>query len=106
MRNLPSMLIAAAIAVGAASAASAQPPVAMAPFAGMPVSDLDLAAIRGSGVPFASPTRRQVAGLADLQSQFDARMFGVVARVQMDVWWGSEGATLIAQEVRANLPIE
>ncbi|HVF93518.1 MAG TPA: hypothetical protein VM900_04320 [Sphingomonas sp.] len=104
MRNSTSIVLAVAAAIGLGSTARAEPPATLAPFAGSPLSDADLSVIRGSGLPFAGPTRRQVVGLTDLQSQFDVRSFGTVARIQMDVWWGSEGAGLIASAVRAQLP--
>ena len=105
MRN-STLIVAAIVAmISFSSTAQAEMPATLAPFAGSPLSDADLSVIRGSGLPFAGPTRRQVVGLTDLQSQFDVRSFGSVARIQMDVWWGSDGASLIASAVRAQLPV-
>lgn len=75
----------------------AQTPV----FAIAPIADASLADERGGQAPFARLTRGGALRLADDQARADLRQTGGVARIQMDVWWGSTGSELIAQSVRA-----
>lgn len=70
---------------------------------GTPVLPDDaLSDIRGTASPYASSTHRNFAGIADVQARSDFRQYGSVARIQMDVWWGTIGSELIAKAARAN----
>ena len=80
-----------------ARAAETQPVFAVAA-----VSDAALAEARGGQSPF----RPLTAGAAYRLADADARSFfrgGANARIQMDVWWGSTGAELVATSVRAGV---
>ncbi len=101
MRNIIVTVLAAFIELVGATTALAQTGNLAKPFAERSVSDDVLSRVRGSGAPFALLTERQVTAFSEQQSQFDARVFGTVSRVQMDIWWGTEGSELIATTVRA-----
>lgn len=73
-------------------------------FGGAMIADTALAAIRGSADYSAGLTRRQARAAADLHASFDTRTLGSVARIEMDVWWGSAGSQLVANSVRSALP--
>jgi len=72
-----------------------------APFATLAEPDAVLAAISGGS---AMLTRGKLTVLADRQSRDDFLATSGIARIEMDVWWGTTGAELIAQNVRATLP--
>lgn len=103
MRNIANIILASIVGLASATTASAQSESLVRPFAERSVADDVLSRVRGSGSPFALLTERQVTAFSDQQSQFDSRVFGTVGRVQMDVWWGSEGSELIATAVRAQI---
>lgn len=53
------------------------------------------------GFNLASGIPRQI---VDERSGADFRTSGMISRTQMDVWWGTTGATLIAASVRSATP--
>lgn len=53
------------------------------------------------GLDLATALSRQV---VDERSRADFGTFGAISRTQMDVWWGTTGATLIASSVRSAVP--
>ena len=101
MRNIAVTILASFIGLCGATTALAQTEGFAQLFAERYVSDDILSRVRGSGSPFALLTERQVTAFSEQQSQFDARVFGTIGRVQMDIWWGTEGSELIATTVRA-----
>jgi len=64
-----------------------------------PVSDVELA--RSSGKAAFVLTVGNFIQLADGQTRQAFRVAGEIARTEMDVWWGTTGAELIASSVRA-----
>ena len=92
-------MLAAIVAVPQAAWAERLPEPAV--FAATPMSDAMLADERGGQSPFARLTRGGALRLADDQARADLRQTGGVARIQMDVWWGTIGSELIAESVRA-----
>lgn len=103
MRKILPALIASAVAAAVASPAAAETTAPAPVFGGTAIGDAALAAIRGSADYSAGMTRRQARLSADLQSRFDTHAFVTVARIEMDVWWSSEGSQLIAESVRSSL---
>ena len=101
MRNIIVTVLVSVIGLFGATTALAQTGNLTKPFAERSVSDDVLSRVRGSGSPFALLTERQVTAFSEQQSQFDARVFGTIGRVQMDIWWGTKGSELIATTVRA-----
>ena len=70
-------------------------------FTTAPVDDAILANLRGGESPFARLTVGTATRIVDDQARADLRQTGSVSRVEMDVWWGSIGSEMIAQNVRA-----
>lgn len=70
-------------------------------FGSSPVSDSVLSDLRGGQGLFSRLTVGGTARLLDDHARADLRLTGGVARVEMDVWWGTTGASLIAANVRA-----
>lgn len=64
------------------------------------VSDQLLSEISGTASPYAPLSRSSFADLAEVQSRGDVRLFGLIASLQMDAWWGTIGSELIANAVR------
>ncbi len=67
-----------------------------------PLSNEALAEVVGTGSW--SLTRANLAMVSDSDSTQNLRWISNISRTQMDVWWGTIGAGLIAQSVRASLP--
>lgn len=64
------------------------------------VSDQVLREISGTASPYAPLSRSNFADLAEAQSRGDVRLFGSIASLQMDAWWGTIGSELIANAIR------
>lgn len=91
------------IAMTVPTMAAAQPTKMFEAFGTPALSDGVLGDICGTASPYAPLSRRNLAGIADVQARSDFRQYGSVARIQMDVWWGTIGSELIANAVRTDL---
>lgn len=69
-------------------------------FATAAVDDATLAQARGGQSPFRTLTIGSTYRLADAEARSFFRA-GMSARIEMDVWWGTVGAELVATSVRA-----
>lgn len=67
-----------------------------------PVSEFALSEVRGTAAPVERLTRTTLRTAADRLSRDDSLFTGAIARIQMDVWWGSVGSEMIANAVRAD----
>ncbi|RYD21105.1 MAG: hypothetical protein EOP89_13670 [Lysobacteraceae bacterium] len=82
--------------------ATAQPTNMFQGYGATALSEGALDNVRGTASPYAPLSQRNFAGIADVQARSDFRQYGSVARIQMDVWWGTIGSELIANAARAN----
>jgi hypothetical protein len=84
------------VSLATGSASTAAEPNQRHLFGVNPVTDRTL----GQSYAMALPTYNDLELSADFVSPSDFRVFGSIGRVQMDVWWGTDGSELIAHAVR------
>lgn len=102
------MCILATICLGGALAlSSAQVPAQTGGVIAPPAPFADISAIGSNqlayahGTPRWTPVEGNLPTLDEQQARQTFRAFGEIAATQMDVWWGTTGASLIAASVRA-----